>query len=215
MKDIMIFETEYGIASLVLKEIPYQQKAYITVRTTDQPEQLIEKCAHFCRASGAEQVYATGHPRLERYPLYTEMWQMQCMRENLGDTEAALWPVLPENLDQWQRIYNEKVKKLPNGAWMSAADARVMLQKGDGYFVHRDGALLGIGRACGDTIDWIAAVAPGAGKQVLCALANVLTEESIKLTVASANEKAVRLYEQLGFIPVLHISSWYDVTPKK
>lgn len=215
MKDIMFFETEYGVASLVLKEIPYQQKAYITLRAALQLEQLIAECVAFCRACGAERVYATGHPDLAGYPLHTHMLQMQCMRDSLTDTDAALWPVLPENLEHWQRMYNEKVKKLPNGAWMAEADAQAMLRKGDGYFIHRDGALLGIGRACGDTIDWIAALVPGAGEQVLRTLAQVLTDEKVKLTVASANEKAVRLYEKMGFIPVSHISSWYDVTPEK
>ena len=213
MKNIMMFETEYGIASLVLREIPYQQKAYVTVRAAVNLDQLIEECVGFCRACGADFVYATGHPELERYPLHTEMWQMQCMRDSLMDVDASLWPVQPESLAHWQSIYNEKVKKLPNGAWMAASDAQAMLRKGDGYFIHQDGVLLGIGRASGDAIDWVAAVTPGAGERVLCALAHALTEEKIILTAASANEKAVALYRKMGFIPVSHISSWYDVTP--
>jgi hypothetical protein len=32
MRDIPMFTTEYGVASLVLKEIPYQAAAYITIQ---------------------------------------------------------------------------------------------------------------------------------------------------------------------------------------
>ena len=35
MKDFPMFTTEYGIASLVLKEIPYKKEAYIMLRATE------------------------------------------------------------------------------------------------------------------------------------------------------------------------------------
>ena len=78
MKDIPVFATEYGVASLVLKEIPYLGAAYVTVQDSLEPEKLLEECIGFCRACGAERVCATGHPALEKRPLYTAMWQMRC-----------------------------------------------------------------------------------------------------------------------------------------
>ena len=33
----------------------------------------------------------------------------------------------------------EKVKKVPNGAWMTDQDAKKMLEQGDGYFIHKNG----------------------------------------------------------------------------
>ena len=69
MKDIPVFATEYGIASLVLKEIPYQSAAYVTVRDSLEPERLLEECIGFCRACGADRIYATGHSELESRPL--------------------------------------------------------------------------------------------------------------------------------------------------
>ena len=175
MKDIPVFATEYGIASLVLKEIPYQSAAYVTVRDSLEPERLLEECIGFCRACGADRIYATGHSELESRPLYTAMWQMQCSLGALPDTDAALWPVQENTLKQWQQIYNDKVRNLPNGAWMTDADARKMIDKGDGYFIHRGETLLGIGRVSGDTIDWVASLQPGAGRDVVLALSHAIT----------------------------------------
>lgn len=211
MRDFPVFTTEYGVASLVLREIPYQQAAYITLQSTLEPEKLLQECVSFCRACGAEAVYAKGHPYLEAYPLYTAMWELRCPRASIADTDAALWPVQEQTVAKWQEIYNEKVVKLPNGAWMDGKAAREMLQKGDGYFIHRGEELLGIGRACGDTVDWVAAVRKGAGREVVQALCHALTEDTVKLTVASVNEKALALYESLGFIRAREISRWYRV----
>ena len=211
MKDIPVFATEYGIASLVLKEIPYQSAAYVTVRDSLEPERLLEECIGFCRACGADRIYATGHSELESRPLYTAMWQMQCSLGALPDTDAALWPVQENTLKQWQQIYNDKVRNLPNGAWMTDADARKMIDKGDGYFIHRGETLLGIGRASGDTIDWVASLQPGAGRDVLLALSHAITEETVLLTVASVNIKAVKLYENLGFLKNKELSRWFQI----
>ena len=60
MKDIPMFTTPYGVASLSLREVPYQKAAYICILSADQPEMLLEECVSFCRACGAEKVYAKG-----------------------------------------------------------------------------------------------------------------------------------------------------------
>ena len=211
MKDIPMFTTENGVASLIVKEIAYQQTAYVILRDSLEPEKLIEECSGFCRACGAERVYATGHPVLESRPFYTAMWEMTCLSTVLEDTDAVLFPVQAQTLETWRRIYNEKVVRVPNGAWMTRADGEKMLEKGDGYFVHRGETLLGIGRASGAVIDWVASVRPGAGRDVVLALAHATAEEKLTLTAASANEKAVTLYESLGFIRAKEISRWYRV----
>ena len=149
MKDIPLFDTQYGVAALILKEIPYQKAAYITVLDAWEPELLLQECAAFCRMCGAERVYATGHSCLDGRPLYTAIWELRRSMDGFPDTDAALWPVQEKNLEQWRGIYNEKVKRLPNAAWMTQRGGQEMLSKGDGYFIHRGGELLGIGRASG------------------------------------------------------------------
>ena len=211
MRDFPFFNTEFGVASLVLKEIPYQGTAYIILRDASDPEKLLAECVDFCRVCGAEAVYATGHEILERYPFYTAMWLMRCEANTLPDTDASLFPVQENTLEQWQRIYNEKVRCVPNGAWMTQKDAQKMLEDGTGYFVHRGGTLLGIGKVSGCEIQWVASVVSGGGKDVVCALAHAVWADSLELTVASENSKAVRLYESLGFVRAQEISRWYNV----
>lgn len=211
MKDLPVFTTENGVASLILKEIPYRQTAYVVVRDSLEPVALARECVAFCRACGAERIYASGHSALEEYPFYTAVWEMTCLRESIPDTDAALFPVQAQTLAAWQAIYNQKVVEVPKGAWMTQADAAGMLQKGDGYFVHRGETLLGIGRASADRIDWVASVVPGAGADVVKALAHAAVEERICLTVASINRKAVSLYQRLGFLRTKESSTWFQL----
>lgn len=209
MRDIPFFTTEYGVAALVLKQIPYQGTAYITLLEASEPEELLAECKSFCRMCGAEKIYATGHPCLEGRQLYTAMWELRCPLDGLEDTDAALWPVQENTLEQWRSIYNDKIRRLPNGAWMTERGGQEMLEKGDGYYIHRGETLLGIGRASGDTIDWVASVRPGAGRDVVLALAHALWADTAVLTAASENVKALDLYTALGFVKTKEISKWF------
>jgi RimJ/RimL family protein N-acetyltransferase len=136
---------------------------------------------------------------------------MRCATDVLPDTDAALFPVQENTLATWREIYNQKVTKVPTGAWMTEKAAKEKLAGGGGYFVHRDGKLLGIGLICDGAIDWVASVQPGAGKDVVCALNHAIAADTVSLTVASANEKAVALYEKLGFVKVAERKKWYLV----
>lgn len=206
-----MFTTEYGVASLILREVPYQQTAYIRVQSSLEPGKLLTECVSFCRMVGAERIMATGHDSLEQYPLDTAIWQMRSAVDSLGDTDAALWPVQERTADAFQRIYNQKVSHISNAAWMDSADKKEMLKTGEGYFVHRDGQLLGLGRVLGGEVRFLAALQPGAGEDVVKALAHAVTEDTVTVEVASANEKAVKLYERLGFVKIAELSRWYRV----
>lgn len=211
MKDIPVFDTEFGVASLFLREIPYRQRAHIKIQSSLEPARLLEECIGFCRACGAEWIDAAGHDYLEKYPLITALYTMQCDRAAIGQTEACLFPVTESTVQQWLDIYNEKMENVPNAAYMDSKDGKELLEAGDGYFVHKDGVLLGIGKAGGDFIDTVIAVKPGMGETVVKALASILTEETVRLLVAGANERAVRLYERMGFVKVKEVSRWYRV----
>ena len=59
LKDIPMFDTETGVSTLVLKEIPYKQVAYVKVQSV-QPDGLkahLQECVSFCRMCGAERIY--------------------------------------------------------------------------------------------------------------------------------------------------------------
>ena len=211
MKDIPVFDTEYGVASLFLKEIPYRGRAHIKIQSSLEPEKLLAECVGFCRACGADWIDAAGDGYLEKYPKITTLIQMQRNRNGLPQSDACLFPVTESTLQQWLDIYNERMADVPNAAYMDGADGRELLKTGDGYFIHKDGNLLGIGKAAGDYIDTVISVVSGAGEVVVLALASLLTADTIRLMVADTNLRAVRLYERMGFLKVKELSSWYRV----
>ena len=211
MKDLPMFTTEYGVASLFLREIPYRGRAHIKIQSSLEPEKLLAECISFCRMCGAKWIDAAGHEYLEKYPLITALIAMQCDRQAIGETDACLFPVTEQTLQQWLDIYNERMADVPNAAYMDRRDGQELLKSGDGYFVHRNGQLLGIGKAKGDFIDTVISVRSGAGETVVQALASMLNCEIVQLWVASENHRAIRLYERMGFLPVKEISRWYRV----
>ena len=211
MQDFPIFTTEYGVASLFLREIPYRGRAHIKIQSTQDPEKLLDECISFCRVCGGSWIDAAGHPFLEKYPLITAILEMQCDRQVIGQTDACLFPVTEQTLQQWLDIYNERMAQISNAAYLDSRDGRKLLEEGDGYFVHRDGQLLGIGKAKGDFIDTVIAVRPGAGQTVVQALCDVLQTDTVRLWVASANTRAIRLYERMGFVVTKELSRWYRV----
>ena len=211
MRDFPIFTTENGVGSLVLKEIPYNGSAYITIRSASFPAEILPECVDFCRAVGAEKIYATGHECLTQYPFYTKILQMSSSAAALPDTDACLFPVTAQTKESWRDIYNEKMKGVHNAAYMSEKAMQERLCRGGAYFVHKDGKLLGIGIAQDDRIDCVAAVTPGCGREILLALAHALVCDRILLEVASTNLRAIRLYESMGFITTAELSTWYKI----
>ncbi|MBR5021827.1 MAG: GNAT family N-acetyltransferase [Oscillospiraceae bacterium] len=212
MRDFPVFTTENGAASLVLREIPYRGVAYITLQDTQNPKELLAECVDFCKIAGAEKIYATGHSWLERYPVYTSVVKMQRLREGLTESGAALFPVTEKTVEQWRSLYNAKMQNVPNASTMTRMEVSEFLKKGGGYFVHKDGELLGIGIAREDKIEAIASTKPGAGETVLLALCSALFSENVVLEVAFNNERAIRLYERLGFLKTELLRTWYDVS---
>ena len=57
----------------------------------------------------------------------------------------------------------------------------------------------------------MAAAFPGAGKRVLHSLASVCPGVPLRLEVAGTNERAIALYEKIGFLKVKELSRWYRI----
>lgn len=209
MRDIPLFTTDAGVAALTLSEIPYKQEAYIKLLDSHDPTILIKDCVQFCCAAGAEHIFASGDACLEEYPQHTVLYKMCRGLEGICDTNAALFPLQEKTLELWKSIYNKRMRHVPNAATMTDSKAREILQNGTGYFVHRDGNLLGIGVASEETVDAVISVVPGQGEQVLRALCSVLPGEYVSVEVASTNIPAMKLYNRLGFIVTEELSRWY------
>lgn len=211
MQDIPFFTTESGVASLTLREIPYKGCAYIRIQDAAEPKMLLDEAVSFCRAAGAERVFATGHVFLDTCTFHTEIWKMSRSREGLSQTNATLIPVQEKTLEAWRNIYNTHMRAVPNSATMTLSDARKILGKGNGYFAYNGDTLLGIGIAAEECVEAIISVVPGAGKDVMLALNQALSGQQISVELASANTRAVRLYESLGFAKIEVLARWYRI----
>ena len=213
MKDIPMFTTDYDVASLVLKEIPYRGQAYVRVLDVQpgQIRELIAECVSFCRMVGADAVYATGQDDLARWPVYTSVYEMQ--GDALVDWEKTenLFPVTEQTVTRWREIYNERMRGVDNAATLESRDEKRILESGGAYFVHRQGELLGIGWLDEGKLLAVASAVPGAGERVMNTLMSLDEGGRLCLEVASTNERAIRLYERLGFIKTREISCWYRV----
>lgn len=211
MKNIPMFTTENGVASLILQEIPYRREAYVHIRSTAAPEAFFRECVDFCKMAGAEKVYLTGHPLLETScSFHTSVLRLRrALPENRES--GCLFPVQRETLENFREIYNRRMSKVDNAATLTLSGAEDLLKRGDGYFVHDGKTLLGIGIASGGSIDCVIAEVRGAGQRVMEVLFHALSEDSVELEVASTNAPAMALYERMGFVCVEEISRWYGI----
>ena len=214
MRDLPFFITDYGVADLILKEIPYKQTAYIRVHEA-QPgelEQLIGECRGFCRMAGADYIYAAGHQELDRWPLYTEVLSMRGTAWVDREKLCSLFPVTEQTVTQWRKVYNERMASIHNSATLETRDEKRIVESAGAYFVHEDGELLGIGWLEDTTLLAVASVKPGAGEKVMHTLMSLVEGSDMFLEVASTNIRARKLYEKLGFLAVSSVSKWYDVS---
>lgn len=213
MKDIPIFTTDYGVASLILKEVPYKQQAYIRVQDIQKNhlKDVLEECIAFCRAAGAEHIFAAGHDDLQSYPLHTVIYEMSVSNLSMETPEGCLWPVTEETVGSWRNIYNEKMKPVDNSATLSSFDEKKILESKGAYFIHKEGTLWGIGWIEDGEILAVASSIPGKGRQVLEALMSAAGCDRFCLEVASTNERAIRLYESMGFMKTSERNRWYRV----
>ena len=212
MKDFLMFDTATGVSSLILKEIPYKQTAYIHVRSVQEGGlgEHLSECVSFARMCGAERVYATGHEGLAQWPKHCAVLTMAILLPEQLEPQANLFPVTEETVGKWRSIYNEKMGPVDNTATMTARDEKEILS-GGAYFVHENGQLLGIGWMKGSELLCVAAVQPGAGERVTLTLLTLADSERVTLEVASTNHRARRLYERLGFAVLGERSCWYQI----
>lgn len=214
MKDIPVFTTEDGVASLILKEIPYRQEAYIRVQDV-QPgrlDALLKECASFCRMAGAERVYANGFEETEAYPRSCIVYEMCGTAWVDKEKLENLFPVTEQTVARWRQIHNERMGSVDNAGTLTALDEKQILASGGAYFVHRSGELLGIGWVEEDRLLAIASLQQGAGERVAHTLMSVVEGGQLTLEVASTNEKAIRLYEKLGFLKTKELFRWYKIS---
>lgn len=213
MKDFPVFTTQYGVASLILREVPYRQEAYIHIQATSEPVELLRECVSFCRVVGAEKIYARGHDFLEQYPLHSIIYEMRGDADVDEDQVEHLWPVTKETIGRWRSLMNERMAGVDNAGTLESRGEAEILESGGAYFVHHSGELLGAGWIVNGELLLVTSVKPGAGQRVMHTLMSLVPGEQLRLEVVSTNNRAIRLYEKLGFIKTAEVRRWYRVLP--
>ena len=192
MKDIPIFTSTEGIASLILREIPQRREAYVLIRGIfSDIDRMMSECERFCRAAGAERVYFSGEGDFSAYPVHARLIWRSIRRAALPASGATLVPVTMETAGDWLAHYQARFAAVPL--------ARSCVDTADAWFIRDGGRTIGIGQLCGDELRTVAALAPGRGADCVAALASLSSAERLRLLCAMENAPAMALYDRLGF----------------
>ena len=211
MKNIPMFTTEFGVASLILEEIPYKNIGYIKIQSSATPEWFLNECVDFCKAIGAEQIYASGHEYLWSYPLYTEILRLECEKAIIEPGNLEVRWIDESTVQLWCDVYNRQMHDVPNAATLLAEKVKKLIPDRVCCLLYEKERLLGIGKLDDDKVDAIASVVPGRGADVMRTLCGCISGDKVVVEVAATNIPAMRLYNKLGFQKVETISTWYCV----
>lgn len=207
MKDIPVFTSEHGVASLILNEIPYRQEAYVIVRGVfGSLTKLLAHCADFCRAAGAQAVFAHAQDALD-YPVHARLMERSVSRRTLPGSTLTLQAVTQDTARQWADAYNRCFRSVVASKPCTPQEALTSL--GEASFVCEEGKRIGLGAVRKSQLLAIAAFVPGRGADVLCALTKQM--QTITLLCAVENVRAMRLYDSLGFSRGDIRKTWYRI----
>ncbi|MBQ5728679.1 MAG: hypothetical protein IIV56_07140 [Mailhella sp.] len=106
---------------------------------------------------------------------------------------------------------NEKMRPVDNSGTLEKKGEREILDSGGAYFVHRAGELLGAGWLVDNELLLVASCKAGMGERVCHTLFSLIPGQEVKLDVVSTNSRAIRLYENLGFIRTSERRRWHRV----
>ena len=214
MKDIPVFTAANGIATLVLKEIPHCGRAYVLIRAvwTDAAA-LLEECRGFCRACGAEEIYASWDTEeLPAAPAY-DLLEMTCRKADLPQPTAPvqLVELCPENGPQYLEIYNRCFHNLPGAATYGNQDLQRLYGEELAYLAVVDNQFAGVAEISKDTLEGIGVLPEhrGLGYNLALAVLDRIPSVNLHLKVANTNERALALYTRLGFRVQAVVRRWY------
>lgn len=207
MRNIPDFTCEYGVATLILRELHQTGRAYCIARWVRPglEEGLAEECGRFCRMAQARESFISGL-ELDGEPAF-RILRMTGPRPPAGD--AHLWPLLPENWESYRNIYNQAMAPVHGARMLGDADRDRLLSQGGCHFVHRDSRLLGLGQVEDNCLSAIVSHIPGQGAAVAGALLSISQAEVTALQVADTNRRAMALYERLGFTVTGVAETWW------
>ena len=218
MNNIPMFLSQGGTAALILREIPYSQKAYILLETVipENLELMIRECASFCRACGAEQCFVTWKNAPGPLPLPHAHDILRLTMEKsalpLGNP-VQLVPIQENNDSIYLSIYNKCFSAVSGAAFYDRKQIqRIYLLHQQAFLaLTEDDTPFGMGELHENELAAIGVLPEfrGKGYGLALELLSRCPGPELSLTVASDNPAALRLYEKIGFTKQETVSSWY------
>ena len=187
MKNIPMFTSAYGIATLILREIPWSGSAYVLVRSVwnDQTAALLEECRGFCRAVGAKAVFAAYDT--EELPAEHAYDMLHMTRPKAGLPEAVL-ELLPLTRENSAASYDQSSLEPLYGE-----DLAWLVKRGEVY--------AGVAEISKEGLEAVAVLPEfrGMGYDLALSVLHMVPSPVLQLKVASTNTRAIALYQRLGF----------------
>ena len=219
MKNIPIFTASNGMASLILREIPYSGRAYVMVRAVWRGETaaLLSECGQFCRAAGAEAVYASRE--LEELPANHayDMVELRCRRADLPlpDRPLKLEPLSLENAAAYLEIYNRCFRDIPGATAYDRKDMERLMGKNLAFLVREAGRYAAVAELDPRGLAGVAVLPEcrglGLGRNLTLSALRLLDGPELTLKTASTNRAALALYHSLGFGGDRITSRWWQL----
>lgn len=214
MKNIPVFTSPYGIATLILREIPWSGSAYVLVRSVwnGQAAALLEECRGFCRAVGAESVFAAyDAEELPAEPAY-DMIRMARPKAGLPEPgKLELAPLDRENSAAYLEIYNRCFITVPSAASYDQNSLEPLYGEDLAWLAKVNGQYAGVAEISKEGLEGIAVLPEyrGLGHDLALAVLQMVPSPVLRLKVASTNTRAIALYQRLGFIPECVEKRWF------
>ena len=215
MKNIPMFTSAYGLATLILKEIPWNGHAYILIRSVwnGQIAELLEECRGFCRAVGAEEICASWETETLPAVHAFDMLEMTCPKAELPMPQRTveLEQVTPETAEDYLRIYNQCFRQVPAAASYDKKSLQPLYGEELAWLARVDGSFAAVAEISREGLEGVAVLPEfrGLGYDLLCTVLPMVPSLQVKLKVASTNSQAIRLYERLGFAETGVQRRWY------
>lgn len=122
-----------------------------------------------------------------------------------------LVPVTEKTAADWAREYNARFRAVPAAESCSPAEERALAAGGEALWIWDGAERIGLGRVRGGELLAVAALLPGAGERCVRALAARCAGPEVRLTCAAENERAMRLYDRLGFSRGAEERVWFSI----
>lgn len=215
MKNIPMFTSSCGLATLILKEIAWNSRAYVLVRSVwnDQTAALLDECRSFCRAVGAEEIYASWDAEELPAEHAWDMIDMACPKSALPAPRQTveLEQATPETAEDYLRIYNQCFRDVPAAASYDRKSLEPLYGEDLAWLAKAKGQYAAVAEISKEGLEGIAVLPEfrGLGYDLAAAVLRMVPSTEVRLKVASTNVRARRLYDRLGFAETGISRRWY------